>query len=141
MATTARTTSSSPSHPLLRLRLAPHGPLPRRLDGVWWPHSRDLLTQLPPLLAALPSAWGDITGITVDATAWSSAPGRTFVAGQVVRLHKATTPHVPDTVILLSPGHGRRDLLVIPPDTTEEAAGLLMTAALDDRAPGTDGEA
>jgi hypothetical protein len=114
--------------------------LPRRIDGVWWPHSRDLLTQLPHLLAALPSAWGDIAGVTVDAAAWSAAPGRMFVANQVVRLHRApASPHDPDRVVLLSPGHGRWDLLVIPPDTTEEAAALLMAAALDDRVPDTDG--
>ncbi|MFD6737708.1 DUF5994 family protein [Streptomyces anthocyanicus] len=126
--------------PLVRLRLAPHGALPRRIDGVWWPHSRDLLTQLPKMLAALPSAWGDITGVTVDAAAWSAAPGRMFVATQVVRLHKApASPHAPDRVVLLSPGLGRRDLQVIPPDATEEAAALLMAAALDDRRPGADG--
>ncbi|MFD8347833.1 DUF5994 family protein [Streptomyces coelicoflavus] len=128
--------------PLVRLRLAPHGVLPRRIDGVWWPHSRDLLTQLPKLLAALPSAWGDITGVTVDAAAWSAAPGRMFVANQVVRLHKApASPHAPERVVLLSPGLGRWDLQVIPPDATEEAAALLTAAALDDRRPRTDGEA
>jgi hypothetical protein len=133
--------SALPLSPV-RLRLAPHGALPRRIDGVWWPHSRDLLTQLPEMLAALPSAWGDITGVTVDAAAWSAAPGRMFVADQVVRLHKApASPHVPDRVVLLSSGLGRWDLQVIPPNATEEAAALLMAAALGDRPPGVDGEA
>src|SRR5690606_7702550 len=105
----------SPPLPLVRLRLAPHGALPRRIDGVWWPYSRDLLTQLPKMLAAPPRAWGDITGVTVDAAAWSAAPGRMFVANQVVRLHKApASPHAPDRVVLLSPGLGRWDLQVIP---------------------------
>jgi hypothetical protein len=94
------------------------------------------------MLAALPSAWGDITGVTVDAAAWSAAPGRMFVATQVVRLHKApASPHAPDRVVLLSPGLGRWDLQVIPPDTTEEGAALLTAAALDDERPGADGEA
>jgi hypothetical protein len=113
-------------HPLLRLRLAPHGVLPRRIDGVWWPHSRDLLAQLPQLLAALPTSWGDITSVTVNATAWSTAPGRMLVANQVVRLNKTAAPHAPNTVVLLSPGQGRWDLLVVPPDTSEEAAASLM---------------
>ncbi|CAM5485811.1 DUF5994 family protein [Streptomyces pilosus] len=127
--------------PLVRLRLAPPGVLPRRIDGVWWPHSRDLLTQLPQMLAALPSAWGDITGVAVDAAAWSAAPGRMFVANQVVRLHRApASPHAPDRVVLLSAGLGRWDLLVIPPDATEETAALLMATALDDRGSDTDGE-
>ncbi|MEU4653343.1 DUF5994 family protein [Streptomyces sp. NPDC023723] len=119
--------------------MAPRGVLPRRLDGVWWPYSRDLLTQLPLLLAALPTAWGHVTGVTVNATAWSAAPGRMFVANQVVRLHKSVA--APDTVVLLAPGHGRWDLLVVAPDTTEEAAESLMAAALDDPAAGPDGGA
>lgn len=139
MLTTARAAPSALPLPLLRLRLAPRGVLSRRIDGVWWPHSRDLMAQLPQLLAALPIAWGDITGVTVNATAWSVAPGRMLVANQVVRLHKAAAPHAPDTVVLLSPGHGRWDLLVVPPDATEEAAVSLMAAALDDRAPDTHG--
>ncbi|MBT2415683.1 hypothetical protein J7I94_35020 [Streptomyces sp. ISL-12] len=125
--------------PPLRLRLAPHGLLPRRIDGVWWPHSRDLTAQLPRLLAALPASWGGIVSVTVNAAAWSAAPGSVLVADQVVRLHKAVAPHAPDTVVLLSPGQGRWDLLVVPPDTSEEAGASLMAAALDDHAAGTDG--
>jgi hypothetical protein len=93
------------------------------------------------LLAALPSAWGDIAGVTVDAAAWSAAPGRMFVAQQVVRLNKApASPRTLDRVTLLSPGLGRWDLVVVPPDATEEAAALLMATALEDRVPGTGGD-
>ncbi|GAA2928066.1 DUF5994 family protein [Streptomyces erythrogriseus] len=142
MITTVPTAPSALPPPLVRLRLAPHGALPRRIDGVWWPYSRDLLTQLPKMLAALPRAWGDITGVTVDAAAWSAAPGRMFVANQVVRLHKApASPHAPDRVVLLSPGLGRWDLQVIPPEATKEAAALLTATALDDGRPGAGGEA
>ncbi|MFC8064536.1 DUF5994 family protein [Streptomyces sp. NPDC057074] len=141
MITTAPVAPSALPLPPVRLRLAPYGTLPRRIDGVWWPSSRDLLTQLPGMLAALPSAWGDITGVTVDAAAWSAAPGRMFVANQVVRLHRApASPHAPERVVLLSPGLGRWDLLVVSPDATEEAAAVLMATALDDRVPDNDGE-
>ncbi|TDT35252.1 hypothetical protein EV562_109193 [Streptomyces sp. BK208] len=130
---TAHATTTAPAAPAavppLRLRLAPHGSLPRRIDGVWWPRSRDLLTQLPQLLAALPTAWGDITGVTVNSTAWSVAPGRMLVANQVVRLNRTMTPRGPNTMVLISPGRGRWDLLVVPPDTPEEAAASLMTGA------------
>ncbi|MBT2420784.1 hypothetical protein J7F01_06620 [Streptomyces sp. ISL-22] len=123
-----------PTRPLLRLRLAPHSALPRRLDGVWWPRSYDLLAELPQLLAALPRAWGHIAGVTVNGAAWSAAPGRMLVANQVVRLRKTVAVHASDTVVLLAPGHGRWDLLVVPPGTTEEAAEPIITAALSDRA-------
>ncbi|AZP19210.1 DUF5994 family protein [Streptomyces aquilus] len=119
-----------PASPHLRLRLAPHSPLPRRFDGVWWPRSYDLLAELPELLAGLPPAWGHIAGITVNGAAWSAAPGRMLVCNKVVRLRKAAARHALDTVVLLAPGHGRWDLLVVPPDTTEEDAAPLMTGAL-----------
>ncbi|SNX62727.1 hypothetical protein SAMN06272735_4514 [Streptomyces sp. TLI_55] len=119
-----------PTTPHLRLRLAPHSPLPRRFDGVWWPRSYDLLAELPELLAGLPAAWGHIAGITVNGAAWSAAPGRMLVCNKVVRLRKSAARHALDTVVLLAPGHGRWDLLVVPPDTTEEDAAPLMTGAL-----------
>ncbi|MFF5967698.1 DUF5994 family protein [Streptomyces collinus] len=96
--------------------------------------SYDLLAELPQLLAALPRAWGHIAGVTVNGAAWSAGPGRMLVANQVVRLRKAVAAHAPDTVVLLAPGHGRWDLLVVPPDTTKEAAEPIMTAVLGDRA-------
>ncbi|GGX12710.1 DUF5994 family protein [Streptomyces lomondensis] len=118
-----------PSHPLLRLRLAAHGGMPQPIDGGWWPRSYDLLVELPRLLAGLPRAWGHITSVTVNGTAWSSAPGRMLVFNQVVRLSRTVAPSAPHTIVLLAPGRGRWDLLVVPPDTTEEAAEPLMAAA------------
>ncbi|MFE7650447.1 DUF5994 family protein [Streptomyces phaeoluteigriseus] len=113
---------------LLRLHLAPESPVPRRVDGVWWPRSNDLLAELPELLAGLPRAWGDIVSVMVNGTTWAGAPGRMLVCNQVVRLRRSTATHAPDTIVLMAPGQGRRDLQVVPPDTTEEAAGPLMCA-------------
>ncbi|WP_411152058.1 DUF5994 family protein [Streptomyces sp. A30] len=118
-----------PSHPVLRLRLAPHGVLPRPIDGAWWPRSYDLLAELPRLLAGLPRAWGHITSVTVNGAKWSAAPGRMLVSNQVVGLHRTVTASAPHTVVLLAPGRGRWDLLVVPPDTTAAAAETLMAAA------------
>ncbi|MFJ1972518.1 DUF5994 family protein [Streptomyces sp. NPDC087903] len=130
-------TTAPPSpllRPLLRLRLAADSALPRRLDGVWWPRSYDLLAELPPLLAALPRARGHIAGVTVNGASRSTAPGRILVANQVVRLRRTVTVHDSDSVVLLSAGQGRWDLPVVPPDSTEEAAEPLMAAALGDGA-------
>ncbi|MFF7050708.1 DUF5994 family protein [Streptomyces griseorubiginosus] len=118
-----------PTSPHLRLRLAPDSPLPRRLDGVWWPRSYDLLAELPELLAGLPPAWGHVAGITVNGKAWSAAPGRMLVCNKVVRLRRTVARHALDTVVLLAPGQGRWDLLVLPPDTSEEDAVPFMTGA------------
>ncbi|GAV38252.1 DUF5994 family protein [Streptomyces acidiscabies] len=118
-----------PSHPVLRLRLAPRGGTPRPIDGAWWPRSYDLLAELPQLLAGLPPAWGHITSVTVNGATWSAVPSRMLVSNQVVRLHRTLTASAAHTVVLLAPGQGRWDLLVVPPDTTAEAAEPLMTAA------------
>lgn len=123
-----------PPHPLLRLRLAPHTGIPRRIDGAWWPRSYDLLEELPRLLAGVPKAWGHISSVTVNGTTWSATPGRALVFNQVVRLHRATAASAPHTVCLLAPGHGRWDLLVVPPDTPQAAAEPLMAAAAGDAA-------
>ncbi|WP_220450768.1 DUF5994 family protein [Streptomyces resistomycificus] len=118
-----------PSHPLLRLRLAPHGGMRRAVDGAWWPRSNDLLTELPRLLAGLPREWGHITSVTVNGATWPAVPGRMLVSNQVVRLHRTLAASATHTIVLLSPGQGHRDLLVVPPDTTAKAAEPLMTAA------------
>lgn len=120
-----------PSRPVLRLRLrlAPHGNLPRAIDGAWWPRSYDLPAELPGLLAGLPRKWGHITSATVNGATWSAVPGQILVADQVVRLRGTQGESTPHTIVLLSPGRGRWDLLVVPPDTTEQAAEPLMAAA------------
>ncbi|GHC50720.1 DUF5994 family protein [Streptomyces flavofungini] len=118
-----------PSPPLLRLRLAPRGALPHPIDGAWWPHSYDLLTELPRLLAGLPGAWGHISNVTVNGATWAATPGRMLVFNQVVRLSRCTAASAPHTVCLLAPNRGRWDLLVVPPDTPESLAEPLMAAA------------
>ncbi|MFJ6567956.1 DUF5994 family protein [Streptomyces sp. NPDC091292] len=121
-----------PSHPLLRLRLVPHGPIPHRIDGAWWPRSYDLTAELPQLLAGLPRAWGHISSVTVNGTVWAPSPGRMLVVNQVVRLRRTTAVNAPHTICLLAPGRGRWDLLVVPPDTPEAVAEPLMAAVVDE---------
>ncbi|MEE1837662.1 MULTISPECIES: DUF5994 family protein [unclassified Streptomyces] len=88
----------------------------------------------PPTGPGPPPRADDRAPARLNGAAWSAAPGRMLVANQVVRLRKTVAMHVPDTVVLLAPGHGRWDLLVVPPGTTEEAAEPIIAAALGDRA-------
>ncbi|WP_329336734.1 DUF5994 family protein [Streptomyces sp. NBC_00663] len=121
---------ASPTAVRLSLAAQPsYGRMPRLIDGAWWPHSYDLTSELPKLLAGLPPTWGQIGSVTVNGAGWSPFPGRMLVANQVVRLHLTNHPQAPPTVCLLTPGHGRWDLLVIAPDTAQAEAGQLMDAA------------
>jgi hypothetical protein len=52
-----------------------------------------------------------------------------IVRDQVVRVRGTTTAHTSSTVVLMAPGHGRRDLLVVPPEATSRAAASLVFAA------------
>ncbi|MET8136381.1 DUF5994 family protein [Streptomyces sp. NPDC005251] len=118
-----------PSLPLARVRLAPHSALPRRIDGAWWPRSRDLLGELPLLIGTLPRLWGQITAVTVNTAMWPMSPGRMLVANHVVLLRRSTGPHGRHTISLLSQGRGRRELLVVPPEVDAADAEPLMAAA------------
>ncbi|MFB7785793.1 DUF5994 family protein [Streptomyces vinaceus] len=111
-----------------RLSLTPKTTLAGRLDGAWWPHSRDLAAELPPLAAALAEPWGRITRVTVNPTHWPVVPRMVPVDGRVLHVGWFTEQD-PDKLVLLSYTIGRWDLLVIPPETAPAAASRLMTAA------------
>ncbi|MGW1588247.1 DUF5994 family protein [Streptomyces sp. NPDC002386] len=118
-----RTASSrrAPSPPA-RVSLTP---APGGLDGMWWPRSRALTRELPTLTAALGEHWGRITGITVHPAYWPVIPHWVSVAGRSVRVGCSTETQDPHRLTLSLPD-GRRDVLVIPPETRVEAAAHLM---------------
>ncbi|WP_323179419.1 DUF5994 family protein [Streptomyces sp. NBC_00452] len=96
--------------PAAGLRLRTEGPSPGLLDGSWWPRSRHLLHELPSLTDLLDPLCGRVTRVAVN---------------------PALRPVVPHTPLLLSSHTGRRDLLVIPPETDAASAARLMTAVSD----------
>lgn len=111
-----------------RLSLTPKTTLAGQLDGAWWPYSRDLKTELPPLAAALEEPWGRVTRVTVNPTRWPVVPHTVAVDGRTLHVGWFTEQD-PDKLILLSYTVGRWDLLVIPPETAPAAAARLMDAA------------
>ncbi|MDV9189855.1 DUF5994 family protein [Streptomyces sp. SR27] len=122
MATTLAPTLSA------RLSLTPKTTLVGLLDGAWWPRSRDLTAELPPLVDALEEQYGRITRVTVNPTRWPVVPHTVPATGHTVHVGWFTEQD-PDKMILLSYTVGRCDLLVIPPETEPAAAARLMTAA------------
>ncbi|MFF9013409.1 DUF5994 family protein [Streptomyces sp. NPDC014870] len=111
-----------------RLSLTPKTLLAGLLDGAWWPRSRDLAAELPPLVDALEGRYGRITRVTVNPTRWPVVPHKVAVTGHTVHVGWFTEQD-PDKMILLSYSVGRCDLLVIPPETERATAARLMTAA------------
>lgn len=111
--------------------LAPAGSSPALVDGAWWPRSRDLTAELPPLMAVLDPLWGRITRVTVNPTFWPVVPRKVQVAGHLVHVGWFKAEQDPHKLLLLSYTTGRWDLLVIPPGTGPATAARLMTAAAD----------
>ncbi|CAM5309728.1 DUF5994 family protein [Streptomyces rochei] len=101
---------------------------PGSLDGVWWPRSRALTRELPPLADAVGGAWGRITGITVSPAHWPVIPRWVSLAGRIVRVDWSAERQDPHRLTLVS-ASGRRDMLVIPPETGAAAAAELMGTA------------
>ncbi|MFF3554319.1 DUF5994 family protein [Streptomyces tsukubensis] len=111
-----------------RLSLTPKTTLAGLLDGAWWPRSRDLEAELPPLAAALDGVWGRITRVAVNPTRWPVVPRTVAMGGRKIHVGWFTEQD-PDKLLLLSYTAGRWDLLVVPPETAPAAAARLMAAA------------
>jgi hypothetical protein len=107
------------------------------LDGAWWPHSRDVSTELPGLVAALTELLGPITRIGVDTEAWDGVQKPLFVGGQLV--HIDWFPIGDDTVIVTRGERDHFSLLSIPPEATYEEAQTAFRRAVrpDNQESGT----
>ncbi|MCX4512223.1 DUF5994 family protein [Streptomyces sp. NBC_01619] len=98
------------------------------LDGAWWPRSRDIGAELPSLVSALTDHVGPVTRVGLDATAWEGLPTRLTVDDRVV--HIDSFPVGDDTVLITRGDRDYFTLLVIPPDTTPDAARAAMARAV-----------
>ncbi|GHI88746.1 DUF5994 family protein [Streptomyces xanthophaeus] len=98
------------------------------LDGAWWPRSRNIETELPALISVLTEYLGPITRVGVDASAWNGLPVRLVIDDRVVHLD---SDPVGDDTVLITRGHNDHfALLVVPPDTTADAAREAMARAV-----------
>ena len=100
------------------------------VDGGWWPHSRDALTELPGLIVALDSLPGmRVQRLSVHRDDWDDIPHRlTTDTGHVIRVDWFTT--IPrHTVSVTTAGKEPIALLVVPPGTADGAAVTAMNMA------------
>lgn len=59
----------------------------RCADGVWWPHSRDLVAELAHLFSALQPGFGPVRRVVYHLDEWSPTPAELESGGRLVRLH------------------------------------------------------
>ena len=101
------------------------------VDGGWWPQSRDLSTELPPLLIAIWSAGHQVYRVTYDLASWDRPPRRMTVTGHPVKIDGYRSDTATLSLVDLS-GWKRIDLVVIPPSTDAQVAHrALALAGLD----------
>jgi hypothetical protein len=100
-----------------------------RLDGAWWPRSRDLTVELQALADQWPQEFGRIARVLYSDADWENPPRRIYAQQAIVPA--ASFPHE-DTheLILTLAGNRRRvQLLVIPADATAAEADDAFAAA------------
>jgi hypothetical protein len=88
-----------------------------------------LTVELPELVDVLDPLWGRITRVAVNPMLWPVVPRRVTFGRRVVKTGWFTPELDPHTLLLLSFGTRRFDLLVIPPETSAACADRLMVAA------------
>jgi hypothetical protein len=130
-ATNASSASSAePAPTAVRLRLKQPSNHPGMVNGAWWPRTRDLTRELPPLIAALDPIWGRIYHVTVRAGMWPEIPKKVVTGDHVVRVGWFDAEQDRNDICLISlRGGERRDLLVVPPELDAETAERLMASA------------
>ncbi|MFE1308519.1 DUF5994 family protein [Streptomyces sp. NPDC058755] len=98
------------------------------LDGAWWPRSRDIGAELPSLISALTEHLGPVTRVGLDGSAWDELPTRVMVDGRVV--HIDSFPVGDDTVLVTRGDRDHFSLMLVPPDTSPDAARAAMARAV-----------
>lgn len=122
-----------------RLRLKPKSPRSGYVDGAWWPHSDDLIAELPDLLAVLSVRLGPVGRVIYNLTEWATAPAKLAFGDQTVRLdgYRLQPAH---TVQILGLNRTRIIRLVVSPRTNQhQAHTVMMTAAGPNNALTVDG--
>lgn len=112
-----------------RLRLKPKAPVTGHVDGAWWPHSEDLVKELPDLLAVLAVRLGGVDRVLYNLAEWSTAPARLQSEGREIRLdgYHSQPAH---TLEVIGKDRDRILLLVVPSRADPDLAhDTLMSAA------------
>jgi len=99
-----------------------------KLDGGWWPRSRDLTTEFADLVDNFPAQYGRIVRATYSPPDWDDAPRRIAVRGRYVKVGNFPRD---DTHVIIVTTSDRvvHCLLVIPPAFDESQGSEALLAA------------
>jgi Family of unknown function (DUF5994) len=112
-----------------RLRLKPKAPQSGYVDGAWWPHSEDLMAELPDLLSVLSVRLGPIGRVIYNISDWQRAPAKFATAARTVRLDGYRRQPV-NTIEVIGLNRAKVVLLVVSPHADpSQAHSIMMTAA------------
>jgi len=112
----------------VRLRLKPDGDWSGYVDGAWWPHSRDLVQELPMVLDAAASRLGTVKRVIYRIQEWDAAPRQLRYGDRMVSLDGYRYQRA-DSVYISDLDRRQLVLLVIPPMTDPHVAHDVMTRA------------
>ncbi len=132
-------TNAPPAHTVaadgLRIRFREPVATSGYIDAAWWPHTRDLVVELPPLLELLWTSGRNVNRITYHLGTWDPAPRRMQVRDRTVRLGGFATSD-PATVRLSDPwGRERIDVLVIAPEVVPAFADRVFAIVAESGNP------
>jgi hypothetical protein len=130
--TTPDPTRTDSGRPQSRLSLKPGMPRTGAVDGAWWPSSRDLVAEVPALVAEFPATAGRVQRVGFGRPTWDPVPQRTrgWADGRRIGLDgfAAFTPDVVWVATSIT-GSAPIFLLVVPPETAPDTAADILRRA------------
>ncbi|HUH69883.1 MAG TPA: DUF5994 family protein [Mycobacterium sp.] len=111
-----------------RLEFKPYRSASEHIDGAWWPRSRQLVDELPDLVASVSDRLGQVVMVGYRCNGWDETPPLVEIAGRTIELLGFTSDE-PTSVILIGEDGRHITLHVIRPDTSEEVARQALEEA------------
>ncbi len=105
------------------------------IDGAWWPRSRQLLDELPGLVASVSDRLGRVVMIGYRRNGWDETPPLVEVAGRTIELLSFTSDE-PASLIVIGEDGRHLTLQVIPPEADEQAARRVLAESQRRTDPG-----
>jgi Family of unknown function (DUF5994) len=115
---------------LLRLRMAANS-LDARLDGVWWPRSRNIVTEIADLVDHFPAKrFGRVVRVLVSPADWDSRPGHVLVRNGIIKVRYLAESDDSHLIHLTTSDRTLLPLLVVPPSFTRDQGDAALAAAV-----------